>query len=203
MGAAAFLMVEYVGIPYSEIVKHALLPAVFSYIALLYIVHLEAIKIGSKTIPRRPDAGAGAAAADGPRPGGQRHRRLPRSITASSASRPPSAVRRPGCSRIAGIALYVASIWYSSRYPGSGDRRSERADPGTAARLGRDPHRARLPDPDRRAALVPDGRADVAGPVGVLGDGCRSSASSHPQAADGAVPQRRTSPPPCAPRSTI
>ncbi|MCZ4093913.1 TRAP transporter fused permease subunit [Ensifer psoraleae] len=29
MGAAAFLMVEYVGIPYAEIVKHALLPAVF------------------------------------------------------------------------------------------------------------------------------------------------------------------------------
>ena len=32
MGAAAFLMVEYVGIPYSEIVKHAILPAVLSYI---------------------------------------------------------------------------------------------------------------------------------------------------------------------------
>ncbi|TJX00069.1 MAG: TRAP transporter fused permease subunit, partial [Mesorhizobium sp.] len=54
MGAAAFLMVEYVGIPYSEIVKHALLPAVFSYIALLYMVHLEAIKMGLKTIPQRP-----------------------------------------------------------------------------------------------------------------------------------------------------
>ncbi|WP_225767241.1 TRAP transporter permease [Inquilinus sp. Marseille-Q2685] len=52
MGAAAFLMVEYVGIPYSEIVKHALLPAVASYVALLYIVHLEALKIGSQPIPR-------------------------------------------------------------------------------------------------------------------------------------------------------
>jgi len=52
MGAAAFLMVEYVGIPYSEIVKHALLPAVASYIALLYIVHLEALKIGAKPLPR-------------------------------------------------------------------------------------------------------------------------------------------------------
>ncbi len=52
MGAAAFLMVEYVGIPYSEIVKHALLPAVASYIALLYIVHLEAVKIGAKPLPR-------------------------------------------------------------------------------------------------------------------------------------------------------
>ncbi|MDB5752493.1 MAG: transporter, fusion protein [Ramlibacter sp.] len=44
MGAAAFLMVEYVGIPYSEVVRHALLPAVISYIALFYIVHLEALK---------------------------------------------------------------------------------------------------------------------------------------------------------------
>jgi TRAP transporter 4TM/12TM fusion protein len=44
MGAAAFLMVEYVGIPYSDIVKHAVLPAVISYVALFYIVHLEALK---------------------------------------------------------------------------------------------------------------------------------------------------------------
>ncbi|MEP7262647.1 MAG: TRAP transporter permease, partial [Usitatibacter sp.] len=46
MGAAAFLMVEYVGIPYPEICKHAFLPAVLSYIALFYIVHLEALKLG-------------------------------------------------------------------------------------------------------------------------------------------------------------
>ncbi|MGH6815320.1 MAG: TRAP transporter permease, partial [Hyphomicrobiaceae bacterium] len=52
MGAAAFLMVEYVGIPYSEIVKHAALPAIASYLSLLYIVHLEAVKIGAKPIPR-------------------------------------------------------------------------------------------------------------------------------------------------------
>ena len=46
MGAAAFLMVEYVGIPYTDIVKHAFLPATISYIALFYIVHLEALKLG-------------------------------------------------------------------------------------------------------------------------------------------------------------
>jgi TRAP transporter 4TM/12TM fusion protein len=46
MGAAAFLMVEYVGISYTEICKHAFLPAVLSYIALFYIVHLEALKLG-------------------------------------------------------------------------------------------------------------------------------------------------------------
>lgn len=50
MGAAAFLMVEYVGIPYVDIIKHAFLPAAISYIALLYIVHLEALKLGMQPI---------------------------------------------------------------------------------------------------------------------------------------------------------
>lgn len=53
MGAAAFLMVEYVGIPYVEIIKHAFLPAAISYIALLYIVHLEALKLGMEPIGSR------------------------------------------------------------------------------------------------------------------------------------------------------
>jgi len=43
-GAAAFLMVEFVGIPYVEVIKHAFVPATISYIALVYIVHLEALK---------------------------------------------------------------------------------------------------------------------------------------------------------------
>ncbi|PID36538.1 MAG: C4-dicarboxylate ABC transporter [Rhodobacterales bacterium] len=55
MGAAAFLMVEYVGISYVEVITHAFLPAVISYIALVYIVHLEAVKnrmptIGDRTV---------------------------------------------------------------------------------------------------------------------------------------------------------
>ncbi|MEC7488975.1 MAG: TRAP transporter permease [Pseudomonadota bacterium] len=52
MGAAAFLMVEYVGISYLEVIKHAFLPAVISYIALLYIVHLEALKSGMEGLPK-------------------------------------------------------------------------------------------------------------------------------------------------------
>lgn len=52
MGAAAFLMVEYVGISYFDVVKHAFLPAVISYIALLYIVHLEALKNDMKGLPK-------------------------------------------------------------------------------------------------------------------------------------------------------
>ncbi|SEW18880.1 TRAP transporter, 4TM/12TM fusion protein [Cognatiyoonia koreensis] len=52
MGAAAFLMVEYVGIPYFDVVKHAFVPAVISYIALVYIVHLEAMKADMQGLPR-------------------------------------------------------------------------------------------------------------------------------------------------------
>jgi TRAP transporter 4TM/12TM fusion protein len=53
MGAAAFLMVEYVGISYIEVIKHAFLPAIISYIALVYIVHLEACKMDLKGLPKR------------------------------------------------------------------------------------------------------------------------------------------------------
>ncbi|WP_421864608.1 TRAP transporter permease [Motiliproteus sp.] len=53
MGAAAFLMVEYVGISYVEVITHAILPALISYIALIYIVHLEALKANMQGLPRR------------------------------------------------------------------------------------------------------------------------------------------------------
>ena len=46
MGAAAFIMASFIGVTYFEIVKHAFLPAVISYIALFYISHLEALKLG-------------------------------------------------------------------------------------------------------------------------------------------------------------
>ncbi|MGB5065094.1 MAG: TRAP transporter permease, partial [Candidatus Competibacter sp.] len=53
MGAAAFLMVEYVGISYLEVIKHAFVPAIISYIALVYIVHLEALKANMHGLPKR------------------------------------------------------------------------------------------------------------------------------------------------------
>ena len=52
MGAAAFLMVEYVGISYIAVIKHAFFPAIISYIALIYIVHLEACKMGLKGLKK-------------------------------------------------------------------------------------------------------------------------------------------------------
>jgi TRAP transporter 4TM/12TM fusion protein len=53
MGAAAFLMVEYVGITYAEVCKAAFLPAILSYLGLFYIVHLEALKLGMQPMIRR------------------------------------------------------------------------------------------------------------------------------------------------------
>ena len=52
MGAAAFLIAEYVGITYAEVVKHAFLPAFLTYGALFYIVDIEAAKMGLQGLPR-------------------------------------------------------------------------------------------------------------------------------------------------------
>ncbi len=116
MGAAAFLMVEYVGIPYSEIVKHALLPALLSYIALLYIVHLEAVKIGARGIPAEP------------RPAQERLMRWGLGLSGSIvvigvlyygilAIQAAFGSAAPTLLAILCGGLYVAAVWYSSRYP--------------------------------------------------------------------------------------
>ena len=54
MGAAAFLIAEFTGTPYFELVKHAFVPALISYIALVYIVHLEALKLNLQGLPKPP-----------------------------------------------------------------------------------------------------------------------------------------------------
>ncbi|MBZ6075777.1 TRAP transporter permease [Microvirga puerhi] len=51
MGAAAFLIAEYVGISYAEVVKHAFIPALLTYGALFYIVDIEAMKMGLAGAP--------------------------------------------------------------------------------------------------------------------------------------------------------
>ncbi len=45
MGAAAFIMADIIGIPYLDVVRAALFPAIISYLALFYVVHLEALKL--------------------------------------------------------------------------------------------------------------------------------------------------------------
>lgn len=52
MGAAAFLMAEFVGIPYIEVVKAAVIPAILYYSGIWIGVHLEARKGGLQGIPR-------------------------------------------------------------------------------------------------------------------------------------------------------
>lgn len=56
MGAAAFLIAEFTGVSYTDIIRHALVPALVSYIALVYIVHLEAMKMGLKGLQKPPSS---------------------------------------------------------------------------------------------------------------------------------------------------
>ncbi len=53
MGAAAFIMAEIIGVPYLEVVRAAIIPALLSYITLFYVVHLEALKMNLKAMPRK------------------------------------------------------------------------------------------------------------------------------------------------------
>ncbi len=52
MGAAAFIIAEYCNIDYFQVIKAAFVPAIVSYIALFYITHLEASKLGLRGVPR-------------------------------------------------------------------------------------------------------------------------------------------------------
>ncbi|MBP7063367.1 TRAP transporter permease [Ferrovibrio sp.] len=117
MGAAAFLMTEYVGLPYAEIVKHAALPAIISYIALFYIVDLEAVKIGSKPLMR---SAAHTRA--------QRWARLGLGWSGTIAVicaiyygilgiQAVFGAAAPWLVAIGGIALYLLTLWYGARYP--------------------------------------------------------------------------------------
>lgn len=51
MGAAAFLMAEYIGIPYIEVATKAIIPALLYFTGIFITVHLEAKKLGLKGIP--------------------------------------------------------------------------------------------------------------------------------------------------------
>jgi TRAP transporter 4TM/12TM fusion protein len=53
MGAAAFIIAEYVNVPYVEVIKAAAIPALVSYFALFYITHLEAKKLNIKGLPKK------------------------------------------------------------------------------------------------------------------------------------------------------
>ena len=52
MGAAAFLMADYLGVPYSNIIVRAIVPAVLYFLGIFIAVHLEAKKLGLKGIDK-------------------------------------------------------------------------------------------------------------------------------------------------------
>jgi TRAP transporter 4TM/12TM fusion protein len=53
MGAGAFIMAEVTGIPYTEIVVAAVIPAILYFISIYFMVDLEAAKLGMKGLPRK------------------------------------------------------------------------------------------------------------------------------------------------------
>jgi TRAP transporter 4TM/12TM fusion protein len=60
MGAAAFIIAEFLGLSYTDVVMSAFIPAFVSYFALFYIVHLESLKLGLEgedpaTLPKKWD----------------------------------------------------------------------------------------------------------------------------------------------------
>lgn len=52
MGAAAFIMAEFIGISYFDVIVAAAIPALLAYTALFYISHLEALKLGLVGLPK-------------------------------------------------------------------------------------------------------------------------------------------------------
>jgi TRAP transporter 4TM/12TM fusion protein len=92
------------------------LPAVFSYLALLYMVHLEAVKLGMKSIPRRAE------------PARQRLLRVGLGFSGSIAVvcllyygilaiEAAFGEAAPLVLALAGGGLYIASLWYAARHP--------------------------------------------------------------------------------------
>jgi len=52
MGAAAFIMADFLQIPYSKLIVYAFVPAILTYYGLFLVVHLEALKLGLKGLPK-------------------------------------------------------------------------------------------------------------------------------------------------------
>lgn len=52
MGAAAFVMTEMLGVPYNELILIAIIPAAFHYLSTLFMVHLEAKRLGLSGIEK-------------------------------------------------------------------------------------------------------------------------------------------------------
>jgi TRAP-type uncharacterized transport system fused permease subunit len=168
MGAAAFLMVEYVGIPYTQVIKHASCRR-SSYIALFYIVHLEALKAACSRLPRAQPA--------------VRCSGCWRGLTVARLHRAVGRVyygigwikavfpRRPFVLGAVLLRPYLG-LRVGRRAPARPAGRLDDPNPGvrTARDLADGEGRPALPAPGGGADLVPDGRGDCRRAVGLLGD---------------------------------
>lgn len=65
MGAGAFIMVEFTGIPYATIMLAALLPGILYFVSLFMVVHIEALRHGLTGLPREELPSARQAVKDG------------------------------------------------------------------------------------------------------------------------------------------
>ncbi len=128
MGAAAFVMAEFLGVSYLTVAGFALLPAILYYVAVFMAVHFEAKRIGLVGVPKadlpRPEGRAARARPPVPAAGrhrrraaGRPQRRLRRRSAASARS-----CRRPGCAP-------------ARAAPSPGARSSRRSNPAPATRV--------------------------------------------------------------------
>jgi TRAP-type uncharacterized transport system fused permease subunit len=170
----------------SQIIKHAFLPALISYIALFYIVHLEALKAGLHR-PAAAQPGHGRCAAAVLRPhGGRLHRAVAMAVYYGIG----------WIKGVAGGALPVIGIGLLAAYMGL----LKLAAAAAGADAGR-PQCAGLELPETAptlksglhfllqrggADLVPDGRATLAGALGLLGHGVHDLHPADPAPAGGA-----------------
>jgi TRAP transporter 4TM/12TM fusion protein len=65
MGAAAFIIADMLGVSYLEVCKAAMIPAILYFFALLYMVHLEALRLGLKGLDRSVLPALGATVREG------------------------------------------------------------------------------------------------------------------------------------------
>ena len=187
MGAAAFLMVEYVGIPYSEIIRHAFIPAVISYIALFYIVHLEAMRLGMEPMAKVRERTARAAVLSWALG-------LAGTIAVLCAiyyvAIGTQAVFGAGRAMDSGALLialvHLQHMGRCARARSAGRYRHQQS--GVAARVADGESRHALPDSDRCPAVVLDGRRAVTRAVGVLRDCCAGHLDDDAASDDRAVP---------------
>ena len=171
MGAAAFLIAEFTGVPYTDIIKHALVPALVSYIALVYIVHLEALKLDLKGLPRVQTGRTVAQKLIGVLTGFIFMAVLTGAVYFGLGWIKVAAPDSAFTIITAGVAVaYLWLLWIASRRPDL-----EVDDPNAPITelpaRGRDRQdRLLLHPPHRGADLVHRGRAVVALAVGFLGD---------------------------------